>query len=1012
MNKRLFVATVGIVSGLLPILVRAAQLTIEKPSSFRDIEQVVTEKIPDDLEKAQCGGWDKEQSVEGKVAIVTGVPGRDADPLGNITSGMAKRIEDGPDRGFKFPEGEDETKGLSTACQPGQDRAIVQQWCGDGPAEKKCPFDTEHPYYEDPPCLWRAGWVEAPGPHNEQKCTEFCQWVNEPQFTFWDCKVAVPIIDPATGVELGWICVEDGFKYTCTQQWVNTPPGPEACNPNAPRFAGDMVNARNCRGEQCRSGAGVAARDPPYMSFYRKYETGNYRRDAVTTDKGRDQANNQFRAACYGLYFEFDPKLRVTNVSDQRCVLDIDIANYPKSQTGKGQYTVNKDNPMNLPEDPSKPMLRNPVFEKDKDLWYPNLGGGMSHLNPQVFEEQFKKDLSTALLSTDQAKENATRPLFDENKMIPDANLIRAFDDTVSNERGDKRTVVQWWQRFETDMERALTVPIVRLFLPPTWALGFDPLDPLLVGTVEREDPNDPTTGLRIDHRTKAIEVQLQAEEDLLGRVASFLERNLLMRIQEEPVPLVYPLGNATEFRAKKQAWITWRAMKKGPDGTANFPGEAEVDALILKLEEYAVNSEKVRYLRAELPKTIGKIISARAEGIDRIANWMEQNIAAYVDYLGRKNQLEILRGEWRKTQQTYVDFHDKTNMPWCKNDRFTLSVYSLLDPWMPQRFWHQRDLDSDEVDNCLANDGFPQLCPFEDAKDYVFDFSNLQFGAAKEPLKIPVLKPTLVRLEVPLPPGERADIKDPSQLKLPDYPEPPSIVSLIDAVPPPRLIEKDMPPVINVSDILPGPNLIGQWERANRNAREIIQGMNATYAQFWDSIRIFDEDWRNREGKQEAIKCQTKDGPVDLKPMECCDWATNNCVHVEMDLKERTQRIGARPMVLLKEDFDAKGKARELPECDPKDQVCETLLPEERSVKTGFQIVPPEAGDAEARDKQIEEIRKKVRESTLTPAAAVKDDIPYALEGTGTLLYPVFWVPNTVDLLPRSSSSSSSSSS
>ena len=170
---------------------------------------MTTETIPENLRATQCGGWDTNQSVQGKIPVVTGVPGRGGNPLGNIRSGMARRDETltYPDMGT--------TRGLGTACRPyvgtpgdlASSRITVMQWSGNGPAEDKIPIEVQHPYYEDPPCLWRTGWQQTDPPHNETKCKEFCEWVNgitreypkNVEYTFWDCKKAVEIIDPITG---------------------------------------------------------------------------------------------------------------------------------------------------------------------------------------------------------------------------------------------------------------------------------------------------------------------------------------------------------------------------------------------------------------------------------------------------------------------------------------------------------------------------------------------------------------------------------------------------------------------------------------------------------------------------------------------------------------------------------------------------------------------------------------------------------------------------------------------
>ena len=978
---------------------------------------MVTEDIPKDLEKAQCGGWDLEQSVVGKIPTVFGVPGHNADPLGNIRSGMAKRNDN-----FVFPD-EPATKGLATACQPNvgdkDDPAThkikVMQWAGVGPAENKREIEVPHPYFQDPPCIWRAGGEKLKTPHNEERCREFCEFVNSPAFTFWDCKVSAPIVD-ADGNIIGTQCIQDGQKYTCTQDFIDIPfdggdPNDsrdanlaaiipqlkQFCDPNADHPLDDLPNARSCKGEQCRTPPFNA----PYTSYYRGYEA-SYSRDTVTTDKNTDIASRTAEVACFGLYNEFDPKVKVMEESDQRCVIKMDVSEFPKTQQGKGKMKEDPADP-----DPSGPILRDADFKESDDLWYQNLGGGMSFLNDKVFSEEFAKDLSTVLLTADEAKQRATQPFADAQKTVADAALVRAFDDTVSNERGDKRTVAEWWQRLETDANRIFTRPVVRLFVPPTWSFGLDVLDGILKRSAAK-GPADPTSMLRSDPRMESIEVQLNAKEDTLGQVANVLEHSLLFTTQEEIIPFVYPLGSATEFRAVKQAWITWRAVQKGADGSVPFPGEAEVNELIEKLELYAVQAEGVRALRAELPRYIGQLTLRQLEIAAEIAAWEEKNMAAYRDYLVGLKKMDALRTAWRTLQQKYVDFHDKTNMPWCKNDRFTLSLYYLVSQFLPQREGQVGlDLDSDEIQSCEAQDGLPRFCIPENEKDLVFDFSHMEFTRAETPVKIPVLKPTLVRLSLPLPPGTAQAIEDPSVLELPDFPPVPSIFAKLSLEPFAEIKKPiNAPDIIDLTRVLPSEPRMEQWNDVLTRTTTVIDGMNATYRQFWDGIQMFDPAWQAREKMPEPT-CATEDGHVPLQPLDCCGFGKNHCVYDEMSLIGILTRFGARPATLLREDFQAKGDPRKLPECDPKDHVCQTVLPEERSQIQGWQVDMPKETGTETLG---ETLRTELREQTLDPAGGIRGKIPY--EESAAELYPVFDVPRAFDLRPPVKKESASSSS
>jgi hypothetical protein len=917
------------------------------PQTYDELRKVIEQTIANDLNQAQCGGWNTDVSVVSAMPTVTGVPGRYGVPLGNVTSGMASRIETGGRRGdgFEYPEGDDPSTGakkawgLATACDPDADQTTVEiadfdPSCGFFP-----PIYWTYPTpIDDPPCL------------DPNACNQFCDDINR-DWVFDHCHVVCPPGAPA-------FCQIEP-RYICTEMPIWS----------------DQPNCKVCEGEKCRCEKNAwceASRRRPtqiYQSFHRQY-FGKYTRGKVP-DVPQDQTEKEGVAACYAFYHEYDPKEKVTDSRDKRCVIDIETRDLRGTQLGKGEYGAKREGI----EDPAQ-IIRNPSFDKNEHLWYPNLGGGMSFLNEPVFKKKYDDDLSSAILDPDAAKEQAIFQVNSEQTLAI-SNLLRAFDDTVANDNSprDKRTVTEWWQQMETDANKVFTAPVVRLFLPATWAVGVDPLDPLFAGARPESDAEK-----KRDPRSKSIEVQLRASDDLLGQVAGYVERSTLLKLEQEIIPVVVPLGSPTEYRALAQAWETWKKERIGPDGKGTYP--PEVDSLIAKLEEYAVRIEEVRTIRSELARYIGDVLSRQRDISKTIADWIERNLQKYKDFLEAKKERFTLQKVWKDTQQLMIDFHDKTNEPWCKNDRFTTSIYSLLDPWLPGR----PGLTGGNTTSCEPDDGLPKICPPTGEKDLVFDLSTLQVGTGA--FTIPVLQPTQIKLILPTPGPIDKDPPNLTTLVPPDLPPiPPSIV--------PEAL-KNLP-TVTVSgsprdiDVPPQPDLT-QPKKALEEAQGVIREMIKTYQEFWDSIATPHPD------------------------RGCPGLGAMPCVHVEMDLIERFTRIGARPMVLLKEDFDSVGKPRTLVQpkdkydCKPDDHACLDLLPEKEFGREGWQVLFPQGRENEQK-KHIEKLRTMMRDHTLSKdATEVKGKVPYQVPVEE--IYGPFTVPDPVEIKPFRPSSSSSSAS
>ncbi|MFH0851237.1 MAG: hypothetical protein V1876_00610, partial [Candidatus Peregrinibacteria bacterium] len=159
------------VAGLLmavSVCVRTASaLKIDEPLDFTTVQQNVDE-LQADIESAQCGGWDFNQHIDGKIPTVTGAPGRKGIVMDGgalvpevAEGGLAKREEKtgALEDGFLFPQSGLAT-GWSTVCRVNE--------CGlSYPYIRECPTE--------PPC------------RNPDECRQMCRDLNAWMRRHQDC---------------------------------------------------------------------------------------------------------------------------------------------------------------------------------------------------------------------------------------------------------------------------------------------------------------------------------------------------------------------------------------------------------------------------------------------------------------------------------------------------------------------------------------------------------------------------------------------------------------------------------------------------------------------------------------------------------------------------------------------------------------------------------------------------------------------------------------------------------
>lgn len=989
------------------------------PANY-DAIQVDLDNIPPYLEESQCGGWE-DRSVEGTIATVQGVPGRNGVWNGNILSGMGMRKDenedDDSDNDFIFP---DTAKGLTTACSPNKTSIKKKVWRPGGifPGEiVQVDITYPHPQFADPSCRWRPKdgdnfqerapdiplkpldqYDPAPtyGELNEElkdrqspeNCNNFCTMLNSYQYE--DCLETITIEIPATDITPAIsyaICNRWSNKYLCSDQEATNANG--ACNINT----GDKANSIQCKGAECRcqenggptlgnqciENPGTKMEEAPvYYSYYRFFQ-GSYAREAVTPEDSDDVASNNADVACYGFYDEFDPKTRQTIGKDRRCVINISLVDRPDTQQEKGKYGQDsnfEDHDVSDPNNQRTPygIRRTPGnFNKDEDLWYLKLGGGFSLLNEEVFSGSYSNNLTNVFLNNetlDTAKIRATEQL-EKGETFASGSTIRAFDDT------GERSVASWWQMQQSAVAELLHPPIVRMILPSGWAMGIDATDPFFQ-TVKKKILTP------FDKRNDRIEVQINAADDTLGSTLAYLERSLLLQVIEEPIPAIVPVGSATEFRGRAEAWCGWYMQKNNKQDCKDAP--QKVKDLIETLETYATDIKQYRLLRSELALYASKILTLQQSVTKPITDWVIGNIDSYTQLISQQKILQEQGGQaWRQVQQKMETFGSVTNMPWCMNQRFTMPIYSLLDEWLPART-HEGNRSANEL----------PLIETEARADIVIDLSAVAFMSGT--IVLPVLQPVQVRVtDFPSPPSPNE-----KEGEIPDYPDLPSIAAIqealknaSDALPKPRPSSTIAVPLITFPTM--SDEVIAQKMERIFEIGNTIDEMDERYKKFWKSMSPIKADEAGQADRNGIKQMKEK--------LECYAWDSGTCQHVEMDLRERLMRIGSRPLVFLNEDYQSKDEERLIGgPCVPEHDVCSPVHPEEGGERHLWEMIGPRTIK-----NSLEELRTSVRKATLpVPFGDIpENDFPQYGTSTSNLL-PTFDVPRAIDLFPPTSSSSS----
>ncbi|MFH1443959.1 MAG: hypothetical protein ABIG34_01040 [Candidatus Peregrinibacteria bacterium] len=1007
--------------GVLPV--RALQ--IDEPTDFETVQGNVS-KVRGDLESAQCGGWDFNDHVDNKIPYVSGAPGRRSTFLGPdgklmsevAAAGLGKRDEEtgALEDGFVFPDSS-RTSGWSTVCN-------VHECENSYPYIRECP--------DDPPC------------RNPDECQQMCHdlnaWVRRHQectaeWTQWDDAGPFQVFDflgdtsPCRNLDngdwchpgdAGWVSVDarlwnlhggnqgiavwcdvDELLYCCSNAlMVDRDRDPEgnciACHGdgledrNNPGFDFNGERPQDLEFTGCRDGKN-APNGREYVSIYRRHMV-TYTRDPVAVVPRDDTSRFDVPVDCYCRYEEFDPKARRTNAPDYRCIINLEdegkrFNRMKETQLGKGEYGQNSDLP-----DPA--YEHTAVRDTRKNLWVNDFSDTFSLLNSEKFKESPKDNLFP-LLQLDNTDIMPTAQL-DIQRPYSSGSLIRSTDDTVHTEDPGRRTIIEWWQEQETQAHKLFSSPLLRLILPTPASVGLDLSDPFLT-----PQGSSSSNGKKINQQI--IDIQIHATpEDLLSEVSAYLENGLLLHVREEPVPLVVPLASPVELRALAQGWKRW--------GEEHEDGKSKAEQAAQKLEDYAERIDQVRALRGELAQYIGRLLTYQGTMMRAIGEWLTTNMQTWERYSTVHHQGLDLKPLWQETQQKYRAFHDRTNMPWCRNDRFTTPIYSFLDDWMPGPP-EPRDLMlniDEQPANNLAPHSLPRLS-IETLPDLVYDFTVLRVSTGT--VILPVITPIQIRLQQSLfdPPASREGLDLVSErldkiIELPDLPPVPSIYEeVLGGLFPSEVQHLSSPSKVKttIADVPP------EVEEVMRRMLSMIIGMDETYKKFWESITDFPE--RNFYG---MWSCER----LDEMP----------CVHVEMDLLERFTRIGARPAVQLREDFSSYGPFRTdvildskvagvlrsmdldpptaVPACPREDWACQIYNVEKTYAREGWRVEGIKEGIGQ---QDLANLRNRLWKTTIPIGSS--SSFPYIV--TPDDMLPSFNVPTPI-ILPTTRFDQSSSSS
>ncbi len=481
--------------------------------------------------------------------------------------------------------------------------------------------------------------------------------------------------------------------------------------------------------------------------------------------------------------------------------------------------------------------------------------------------------------------------------------------------------------------------------VPPTVEMILPRLDAMSALADSGAEVKENATGA-------SLNVTLSLQPGLLENVQRALRQAIFSRMEEEPVPVVLPLLSPSELLASIKEWEDWKETVKTQKGDTSG-----ADEVIAKLKEYQSNLDKYASLRASLPASIATVLDRRKQLSQAIDEWVRSRMQPYEDALANQEKSQELVNVWRRLKDASAILSSR-NQPYCKADSTTPPLTWLENIYSPP------SLAGTNITGSFSALNIPDI-----PRHLVFDFSDIFIDGATDEaeLKIPVLMPVLVSLDLPHPPALKNNGS-----KLPDLPPVPSLPEPKQTID----VRKEYA-AATANQSLSGTDLAALITDLKAKTTELQSLAQRYFVYFWN---------------------QERDPSIELNAL---------AQYPETRLWDVFMRFWAPVGAYLHQDVTPFGamSSSSLSACAKGDDNC---LLREQDVQDRLRITLPKA----AQDTQLDTLRSQAMESTIDKNGKLTKNgdkaPPYDLQSPQDL-YHVFQIEPAIPLEHSSSSSSSS---
>ncbi len=674
-------------------------------------------------------------------------------------------------------------------------------------------------------------------------------------------------------------------------------------------------------------------------SFYRHYITDDLNAGAEVWSEGENQV---VKADCYEYYDEQDARFVPATPDQKRC----ELVETDESDGGTPEWITLASKENFFPAVDQNQFNHEPGERGILSPWFPDTKTNIAFLDTATAKKE-AEDAGEEYDEPDMEKLLSYKPKSEIRVSSGSTNgkyHVDSFDDATDpdNPNSGNREIVRWWQEQERRLLKITHAPSIRLVIPARFATGLDPDDPLI--QIAAGVPNQPKG---------FVELELRANSDDFGRLLDSLHRSWILPIEEVRIPVLVPIVSEAELDNIILEWKLWGTRYDRMDDAEPF---------IERFESYKNQVNRVRLLREALAHYLSDVLNTQQELRGFFANWYIQNAERLQLWNQNVSDRQEVAYRWREISKILIDTHDGCELQWCSNARYTAPIYSLLDPWMPDRP-SLKGLSENE-DYVLPDWGVPP--------DISADFSDLTIDADSMPL--PVLDVTQIKVRLPHPPTESGftgDVNDLPQ-NIPTIPDD-QLLPVTDIFGGLALPQVHLPDNAKLIDEPPPPGDFGRVYDVLDTIRFTLEQAQQNYCEFTRSIEA------QKDGEDEQSRQFRK------------------IVHTEFDLRERVGRLFARRAPLWKEDYMGRGQRIATaedprgvgPVCDGPD--CIKLPPEKYTTfRWHIEITPgPQfmfqqkanevRGDTtpfEEWDNPYDNIPIKSLRKILTPIAPVQNDL------------------------------------